>query len=284
MGGSYVFKNQSRPLIVLSFIIVFLAFTAASGGLFMNDLYRDNALVVAAWQGNDIVTLFVVVPMMLAALFFLMRDSKKAQLFWMGSLWYMIYTYMFYMYGATFNYFFLIYVVLFTLSTYVLIFALVKTDPQEISQMFSTRTPTKFISGFMVFFGIMLGMMWTALSMSFIFTGEVHQSITQTGHPTGVVFAADLSLLIPALILSAILLWKCSPWGYILSSITLIKATAYGLALIIMSVVSYLKTGMIDQFIILWIILTLGCLLSLSLLLGNMNKDIKTKPSDTFSL
>lgn len=56
----------------------------------------------------------------------------------------------------------------------------------------------------------------------------------------------------------------------------LIKATAYGLALIIMTVVSYLKVGIIDPFIILWIVLTLGCLVSLGLLLGNMKKDVTT--------
>lgn len=265
-----MFKDKNRALIILSFIIAFLALTASTGGLFIQNLYRDNALVVAAWQGNDIVTLFVVLPMMVVSLFFSIRDSKKAQLFWMGSLWYMIYNYMFYMYGAAFNYFFLLYVAIFTLSTYTLIFALIKTDVQELSQRFSPRTPVKWISGFMLFFAILLGVMWTALSLSFVFTGEVHQSITQTGHPTGVVFAADLSLLIPALGLSAILLWKLNPWGYVLSSIVLIKATAYGLALIIMSLVSYYKTGTIDQFIILWIVLAFGCLLSLVLLLGNM--------------
>jgi hypothetical protein len=268
-------KGKNKALSILSLVIAILALIASLGGLFMKDLYRDNALVVAAWQGNDIVTLFVVVPIMLAALFFLKRDSKKAQLFWMGSLLYMIYNYMFYMFGAAFNYFFLLYVAIFTLSTYILIFALMKTDSIEMSQQFSTRTPVKWISGFMIFFAVLLGTLWIMLSLSFVFTGVVPQSITQTDHPTGVVFASDLSVLIPALIFSAILLWKRRPWGYVLGSVVLIKATAYGLALIIMTIVSYLKEGIIDPFIILWIVLTSGCLLSLGLLLGNMKMDVK---------
>lgn len=267
-------KDKNKVLSILSLVIAILALIASLGGLFMKDLYRDNAFVVAAWQGNDIVTLFVVVPIMLTSLFFLKRDSKKARLFWMGSLWYMIYNYMFYMFGAAFNYFFLLYVAIFTLSTYILIFALMKTDSVEVSQQFSDRTPVRWISGFMIFFAVLLGIMWVMLSLGFILTGVVPQSITQTDHPTGVVFASDLSLLIPALIFSAILLWKRRPWGYVLGSVVLIKAVAYGLALIIMTVVSYLKLRIIDPFIILWIVLTLGCLLSLGFLLGNMKKNI----------
>ena len=116
------------------------------------------------------------------------------------------------------------------------------------------------------------------MSLSFVFTGVIPPSITQTDHPTGVVFAADLSLLIPALFFSAVLLWKKHPWGYVLSAIVLVKATAYGLVLLIMSVVSFVKQGIVDPFIVLWSILTLGCLLSLAILLGKMKTG---KPSGT---
>lgn len=263
-------KEPNRVLTVLSIIIAILAACVSLGGLFMQNLYRDNALVVAAWQGNDIVTLFLVVPVLLISLFFMQRKSAKARLFWMGSLWYMIYNYLFYMFGAAFNVFFLPYIAIFTLSGYTLIFALIQTDAIALSRLFSARTPVKWIGGFMIFFAVLLGTLWIMMSLSFIFTGVVPPSITQTDHPTGVVFAADLSLLIPALFFSAVLLWKKQPWGYVLSAIVLVKATAYGLVLLIMSVVSFVKQGIVDPFIVLWSILTLGCLLSLAVLLGKM--------------
>ena len=238
----------------------------------MQGLYHDNDLVVAAWQGNDIVTLFLVVPVLLLSLFFMRQNSAKARLFWMGSLWYMIYNYMFYMFGAAFNVFFLLYIAIFTLSVYALIFVLIKTDPIAMSQLFSIRTPVKWIGGFMIFFAVLLGTLWIMMSLSFVFTEVIPPSIAQTDHPTGVVFAADLSLLIPALFYSAVLLWKKRPWGYVLSAIVLVKASAYGLVLLIMSVVSFIKQGIVDPFIVLWSILTLGCLLSLIVLLSKMKK------------
>jgi len=50
----------------------------------------------------------------------------------------------------------------------------------------------------------------------------------------------------------------------------LVKANAYGLALIFMTVISYRSTGVMDPFILLWIVLTVGCLVSLVLLLRNL--------------
>ncbi|MDD2534820.1 MAG: hypothetical protein PHC86_09015 [Eubacteriales bacterium] len=265
-------KGLNRMLMLMSVLIAILAAGVSLGGLFIKGLYHDNPLVIAAWQGNDIVTLYLMVPLMLIALAFLKKSPNLARLFWIGSLWYMIYNYLFYLFGAAFNNFFLLYIAIFTLSVYTMIFALINTNANAISQSFSAQTPVRWISGFMIFFAVLIGTLWIMMALSFVFTGVIPQSIVQTDHPTGVVFATDLSLLIPALLFSAILLWKKAPWGYVLSAIVLVKATAYGLVLLIMSVVTFIKLGLADPFIILWSLLTLGCLLSLIFLLGNLKK------------
>ncbi len=37
--------------------------------------------------------------------------------------------------------------------------------------------------------------------------------VVNTGHPTSVVFALDLSLVVPFFVLGAIWLWRRRPWG-----------------------------------------------------------------------
>lgn len=267
-----MFAVKSKTFLLLSVLIALMASVSSSGGLFIDGLYRDNALVVSAWRGNDLVTLFIVVPMFLISLFHSLQGSKRGRLFWMGSLWYMVYNYIFYLFGATFNVFFILYAALVVFSIFTLVFALIQTDAEEFSRSFSEKLPYKFISTFMLFFAILLGGMWIALSLSFVFTGQVHESVTQTDHPTAIVFAVDLTLLIPSLAFSAVLLWQKKTWGPILSSVVLIKATAYGLALSIMTVIAYRNTGVTDPFIWLWVALTIGCLVSLILLLRNIGK------------
>uniref|UniRef100_A0A2A4Z8I9 Uncharacterized protein n=1 Tax=OCS116 cluster bacterium TaxID=2030921 RepID=A0A2A4Z8I9_9PROT len=210
-------KNSTYKIpVILSAIVIFLSAIASFGGIFLDGLYRDNEMVKAVWLGNDIVTLFIVLPIMIWALIFSLRNSVKAQLVWMGALWYMVYNYNFYMYGAAFNKFFLLYVFIFTLSAYALILALMKTDVQMLAKRTSSTMPVKRISGFMLFFAFFIGSLWIAQSASFIFTNEVPIGITQTDHPTGVVFAIDLSLLVSTLIVGAILLWKRQARGYII--------------------------------------------------------------------
>ena len=134
----------------------------------------------------------------------------------------------------------------------------------------SDRTPVKCIGGFMLFFAVLLGGLWIAMSLSYVFSGNIPQSIVDTGHPTAVVFATDLSILIPGMGLGAVLLLKRKPWGYVLSTILLVKATTYGLGLIVMTVFTYFDIGIWDAMFPLWVFLTAGCLTSVSLLLANI--------------
>ncbi|SHK05171.1 hypothetical protein SAMN02745975_03533 [Geosporobacter subterraneus DSM 17957] len=268
-----MFKVKFRTAAMLSRMILILAGIASAGGMLIGDLYRDNELVKAAWYGNDLVTLFVAVPSMAGALWFAFRGSQRAQLIWIGTLWYMVYNYIFYLYAAAFNKFFLLYTALFALSSYAMIFALLKIDAKSMAKKFSSRTPVKWISGYMLFFALLLGGLWIMMSINFIITGQVPQDILQTDHPTGVVYATDLALLMPATVLSAILLWKRQAWGYVLSVMVLVKGAAYSLVLMVMSVISYRKVGQADPYIYLWIALGVGAMLALGGLLVNMQSD-----------
>lgn len=274
-----MFSTRYRIPLVLSVIIIILAVIASAGGLLIDGLYRDNNFIKTAWQGNDLVTLFLVVPVMIIALLFSIRGSLRARLIWMGTLWYMVYNYIFYLYAASFNKFFLLYVALFTISAYALIFALINVDANNIARQFHARTPVKLISGYLIFFALMIGGLWVAMSLSFVFTGQVPQDILKTGHPTGVVYATDLSLLMPAVVLSAVLLWKRRPWGYVLSAIVMIKLISYSLVLLVMSAISYLKLGEGDAYTPLWLFLSVCCILSCGFLLGNMKPSTKDSMS-----
>lgn len=112
--------DAQRTAYVLSSIIGVLALMAAAGGLFLDDLYRDNRFVTLAWFGNDWVTLIVAVPILVTALTLSVRGSLRAQLVWLGMLNYTLYNFGFYLFGAAYNRFFLIYVALFALSIFAL--------------------------------------------------------------------------------------------------------------------------------------------------------------------
>lgn len=254
----------------LSTIVALLGLIASAGGLLWDGLYRDNTLVTSAFRGNDLITLCIAVPGLLIALGMTRRGSARAYLIGLGLLAYMLYNYVFYLYGAAFNRFFLLYVALVALSLTTLIVSISSLDVQAIGHAFHPRTPVRWISGYMLLFALLLGGMWIAMSLSFVVSGQVPTPITQTGHPTGVVFAADLTLLVPGLLAGGLLLWRRHPWGFVLGAMMLIKGSTYGPALLAMSAFAASAGSGSDPFLLLWVVLTAGCLIAAGLLLGNM--------------
>jgi hypothetical protein len=220
---------------VLSAIVAVLAAVAALGGMF-GGIYRDNALILTAWKGNDLVTLVVAVPLLVATLVGARRGSDRALLVWLGAVGYMLYNYLFYLFGAAFNVFFLLYVLLVALSLYAFVLGLASLDAGKIGGEFRAGTPVKWISGLMLLIPLIMGGIELARAVGFIFTGEVPADIVQTGHPTGVVYAMDLALLMPAIVVAAVLLWQRRPWGYVLATVLMVKGLTYPLVLVAMSV------------------------------------------------
>ena len=216
---------------LLTVLIALLAIAASTGGLFLHGLYRDNLFVTSAWKGNDLVTLFVVVPLQLVALFLAVRGSLRAQLVWLGTLDYMLYNYAFYLFAATFNWFFLLYVALLGLSIFALIFGLVNLDIDAIGKRVRKGIPVRWIAGYMLLVAAGLTLIYTAQSIAFIFTGEVPPIVALSEHPTNIVFALDLTLLVPFLALGAFWLLQRKVWGYVLAGILTVKGPAYTLVL-----------------------------------------------------
>lgn len=221
---------------ILSVFIAILAAFTSIGGLFLPNMYRDNSFVKTTWLGNDAVTLFIAIPILIAALVYSAKGSSKGQLIWMGMLDYMLYNYAFYLFGAAFNVFFLLYAALLAFSIFALIFGLTNLDVNRISQQFRKDAPVKWIGGYFIFVASGLGLVYLIQSIIFIATGNVPAIVTISDHPTNVVFALDLTLLIPWLILGAFWLMKRQPWGYVIAGILNVKGPLYTLVLAVNSI------------------------------------------------
>lgn len=257
---------MSRNITILSIFIAILATIASAGGLLLDSLYRDNAFVTTTWLGNDAVTLFLAVPILVAAMIISNRGSLKAQLIWMGALDYMLYNYAFYLFGAAFNWFFLVYVALLALSIFALIFGLLALDVNGISG----QVPVKWIGSYFLFVAVGLGLVYLIQSIGFIFTGSLPAIVTMSGHPTNVVFALDLTLLVPWLILGAVWLMKRQPWGYVIAGILNVKGPLYTLVLAVNSIL-VLNAGITQTSELpLWGTLTVLGLIASGLFYANM--------------
>jgi hypothetical protein len=119
-------------------------------------------------------------------------------------------------------------VALFALSMYALIYVMCGLDLADIARKFSERTPVKWISGYLIFIAGFLGIFEFTRSLSLFLRGEPPSDPTR-------VFALDLTLIVPAMVLGAVWLWRHRPWGFVLAAMMTLKGATYGLALLAMA-------------------------------------------------
>jgi hypothetical protein len=225
----------------------------------MDDLYRDNPFVRAAWHGADVTTLLVAVPILATAMALAARGSIAARLLWLGMLACLAYGYAYYLFGAAFNAFFLIYVGLFTSAGLALVVGLVTLDISRLTCVHFSRTRRLLIAGYMVLVAAGLTSVYVAQSIAFVRTGALPGIVALTGHPTSLVFALDLPLVVPALLVGAFWLWQDRPWGYALAVIVNAKGAIYTLSLAVSAAIA-VRAGFDDAAseFPLWVVLAAG--------------------------
>ena len=207
----------------------------SASGLLLSRHYRDPDWIEAAWFGNDWVTLALGLPLLLSGLAAAARGSPRGELVWLGLLAYAAYNYAFYLFGAALNAFFLLYVASFVLAVTVLIIVLSQLDVAGVAASFASWVPARIIGGSLALIGLTLGAVWIVMWAAYVFAGRATPVEPEAFQ---VVAALDLALMVPALTVGGMLLWRRIAWGYVIATIASVQGALYLLVLSVSSVVS----------------------------------------------
>lgn len=258
--SSKVNAPMSNTLERLTISIAVLAGIASLGGITISNLYRDNALYKTAWQANDFITILLT-PAVLVSFHYHKRGSARAQLVWLGLMLYTFYNYAFYLFGAAFNWFFLIYAAIFTLSLYALLMGLRDMDDRYREAEHLKPLTRKAIITFLILI---------ATPLILVELGQVWRFILSGIPPKipALIMALDLTLVIPNTILAALLLARKRKWGIILTTMMLVKSFTYGLVLVAGTIfIAITGVGPWDPLLAFYIFVSVGGVAFLSILL-----------------
>ncbi|MHB1341876.1 MAG: hypothetical protein ACYC77_03490 [Coriobacteriia bacterium] len=211
-----------------------MALTSAAGLLFPS-VYRDLAWIEATWVGSDLVTLVVAVPLLAGGLLLAGRGSRMGELLVLAMLGFSVYGYAYYLFGAALNALLPAYSLLVSLPAIALMISLGGADVSAMAADFHEKTPVRLVGGYLVFTGVGLSSAWLAQWAAYVFGGQVPSIGAE---PFGLVAGMDLTFIVPFMALGGALLWKRSPWGYVIGSMMAIKGMTYTLSLTASSVVS----------------------------------------------
>lgn len=193
------------------------AVTIYGKGIYKN----DSISLVAQGKAQDLVILILGIPMLIISMIVLKKESLKGKLLLTGTLAYFLYTYISYTFLWNYNYLFLPYILLMSCSFFAFILSIMEIDVANLKGKFKEKLPTKLIGGFQVFLGTAIGLMWIGIIAQSLKTGTVATGLDH--YTTLVIQGMDLGFVVPVSILSGILMIKKNNYGYLFSSIIIIK-------------------------------------------------------------
>jgi hypothetical protein len=203
-------------LLILTIPLAILIAISSIVGILIEDIYSKEAPEYAAQGvGQDVINLFVITPILTVSTFLIIRGSRLWQFVWLGSMIYTVYSYVVYSFGVHFNALFLVYCGILGLSFYLLIGFLISMDAEEIKSWFDDKTPIKMTSIFLLIVAALFYFIWLSDVIPALINGKTPELVKEYNLATNPVHVLDLSIALPGIMISAMLLRKKHALGYI---------------------------------------------------------------------
>jgi len=193
--------------------------------------YWDTVSMAAQMQANDLVTLVLGLPLLAVSFWLARRGSLRGRLMLAGALGFILYTYITMTFGAHYNALFLVYVALFSLSLFAFVLVMMSFDLETLPAHFSAKLPRGWIAGLLFFAAAFLTLAWLG-RIAATFAPEAVPALENT--TSMFIQAMDLGIIVPACVLSGVLLLRRSAWGYLLTAVGLVKFMTLGISVSLM--------------------------------------------------
>ncbi|MBN2005601.1 MAG: hypothetical protein JXA21_19745 [Anaerolineae bacterium] len=201
----------------LTVFIGVLVLIAAGAGAFIPGFY-DGVIDPRYATGNitaDIVSL-VCVPLLIMCMLLARRGNVIARLSWTSLIAYIGYAYATYAFDRLYTVLFLVYVAIFSMSSFVITSLLAGLDAHRLADRTRDMPLRRVTAVFLMFTGLILYVIELPTILS-----RIPGGIEAGGTPFMVL---DMALIAPISILTGVWLWRRHPWGAALTPIFLIKA------------------------------------------------------------
>ncbi len=215
---------------------------ASRAGIFVEGVYAKEASYWAAQAvGQDLANLFVVFPVMIVSVWLAGRGSFRGVLVLVGTLVYVVYSYILYAFFVHFGPWFPVYVAALGCAFYALAGNVSHLIRSDVSPWFGTRVPVRAPSVFLMIFGVMFAVLWIGEIVPALLAGRAPQGIEEARLPVNPVHVLDLAFVLPGMMATSVMLWRRRPAGYLLAVPLLVFSAVMGVAIEAMAGVMYVS-------------------------------------------
>lgn len=215
---------RPRLPLALSSVAALLAVALSIAGIARPALYQPmtpDRLIPGALS-QDAISIAAGIGLLLLARPLARNGSARAWLVWLGLVGYLAYAYGLYAFETLVNPLYLGYVATFGLSAWALFVFFARAD---LGRLAPTHPPRRLTAGLFALLVLLFAALWLATLLPAMATRTPPEGAT--------IFVFDLALILPALAVTAALLWRSRPWGDLLALPLLVKAATLGLSVLI---------------------------------------------------
>jgi hypothetical protein len=229
-------KQSLRLAYLISLMIAMVMIIASVIGIMLQSSIYPTEDLQRIFMPNDVVNLLIGVPILLGSMWFTHRGRLIGLLFWPGALLYVFYNYVAYLFAMQFNFLFLLYLSLVTLSAYTIIGLVANIDGSSVKGQLSDYVPERLAGG--VITG--LGLLFLIRVLAVMILAITNQ--TEIDRVELSVLIADF-LVSPAMIVGGIFLWRKKALGYVSGTGLLFQLSMLFIGLIIFMILQPLITA-----------------------------------------
>jgi hypothetical protein len=267
--------KTGKIILSLSIPLSILIVVASCIGIFTSDLYAKETV---NWQvqciGQDIIDLFLVVPALITTAVLAYRKNYVARLLWVGVIVYTLYTFTIYSFSVHFNRLFVVYCFTLGLSFYSLAWFIYFQIKSPTMSGINKSIVAKATGIFFFILSLAFYFLWVSEIVPAIVDNTVPNGLTETGLITNPVQVIDLSIFLPGIFITGILVLKGKPVGVLF---TIIILTFFVLMNITIGWLAFMmKQKGLESNLSVTIMMVVLCLISFAFLVWNI-KNIKIK-------
>jgi hypothetical protein len=193
-----------------------VAVAASATSFFIPGVLGGPAVAQGNLRGTALVIMVVAVPLLVVSMYFTSRNSARALVAWLGSLAYINYQAVLFLFATPFNSLFLLYVAMLSLGFWTTVVLMRQIDVTGFSARFDAHLPARGIAIYALVLAAANAAVWLRTIVPATVSDAPSAFLEGSGVTTNPVYVQDLAFWLPLLVLSAWWLWKRRPLGELL--------------------------------------------------------------------
>ncbi|CAN5366924.1 hypothetical protein BH10BAC4_BH10BAC4_25050 [soil metagenome] len=220
--------------VALTLLIAFVSLT----GIFVDDFYGRETI---NWQlqsgGQDIFNLLVIAPLLVICAMNHKRNRGFTTMLFLGILIYNVYSFIIYAFDLHFNRIFLAYCLVVCISLYTLLYILFVYLNQPMNASNRKHYPFKITGAYFLLTSVLFGGLWMSEIIPAVISNTLPMNLAVVNLPTNPVHVLDLSIILPGIFVTGIMLLRKDGVAFLMAPVFLIFIALMDTTIALLSVI-----------------------------------------------